>query len=175
MEKNPLLSIIIPVYNLQEYIVGCLDSIYSQKVDESSYEVVAVDDGSKDDSLQVLRDYALNHRNLIVLHQENGGVSRARNLAISKSSGGYLTFVDGDDKLYDNSLPQLMEEIKNSNQFDIMYCRCYWSMPDGEEMECKVWNGLFNTETAYSGRHLLRKAYAHGGAIWGGIFQENVQ
>lgn len=169
--NNPILSIIVPVYNLQDYITGCLDSIYDQQADEAQFEVIAVDDGSLDDSLSILQQYATQHNNLRVLHQQNGGVSRARNYAISVSMGRYLTFVDGDDTLYLGSLNSVLAAIQNTTKFDVIYCRTYWEMSDGTEQECKVWTNHFRTDTTYTGTQLLDKAYTHGSVVWGGYIQ----
>lgn len=172
-KKNPILSIIVPVYNLQDYIESCLDSIYCQQVDDNLFEVVAVDDGSQDDSMSILQQYATRQQNLRVLHQQNGGVSRTRNYAIRESAGRYLTFVDGDDSLYENSLAQILDELMTDKEFDVMCCRPYWEMPDSTEKECKVWTKQFRTDKTYTGTQLLDRAYTHGGVVWGGIFQES--
>lgn len=173
-KKNPILSIIVPVYNLQDYIESCLDSIYCQQVDDNLFEVVAVDDGSQDDSMSILQQYATRQQNLRVLHQQNGGVSRTRNYAIRESAGRYLTFVDGDDSLYENSLAQILDELMTDKEFDVMYCRTYWEMPDSTEKECKVWTKQFRTDKTYTGTQLLDRAYTHGGVVWGGVYSKSL-
>ena len=82
MRNELLLSILIPVYNVEEYLPDCLDSCLDQGLNETEYEIICVDDGSTDHSLDVLSAYAASHKNIIVLSKENGGVSSARNYAL---------------------------------------------------------------------------------------------
>lgn len=91
----PLFSIIIPVYNSQEYLRSCLESIRCQKMGD--YEVILVDDGSSDSSLAVCREYHEMDPRFIVITQANAGTSAARNTGIRHASGHYLTFIDNDD------------------------------------------------------------------------------
>ena len=95
-EPRILLSVIVPVYNLETYIAKTLDSILEIDLDEP-FEVIAVDDGSKDRSLEILREYEAKDHRVRVITGENGGVSMARNRGIDAARGAYLTFVDGDD------------------------------------------------------------------------------
>lgn len=103
---NIKVSVIVPVYNSSEYIGKTLDSIINQDFD--SFEIIAVDDGSTDDSLEIINDKLktsdIAHK---VIHQENQGVSGARNTGIDASSGDYLVFVDADDYIMPNHLSQL--------------------------------------------------------------------
>ncbi len=88
------LSIVIPVYNAQNYIRECLESIL---ISSKSFEVVLIDDGSKDNSLNICEEYSKKDGRVKVFHKENGGVSSARNYGIKKATGDYLMFVDSDD------------------------------------------------------------------------------
>lgn len=96
------LSIIIPVYNGEKYIEECLDSIFTS--DSRNFEVIAVDDGSKDRSLQYLQQYAEKEQRLQVIHKENGGVSSARNAGLKGAKGDWIMFVDIDDLLESNAI-----------------------------------------------------------------------
>lgn len=96
-------SIIIPVYNASQYLRECLDSIFAQSFDEE-YEVIAVNDGSTDDSLTICMTYASKHANMKVLTGENAGVSAARNKALDVAQGEWLVFIDADDKMMPNAL-----------------------------------------------------------------------
>lgn len=167
-----LLSIIIPVYNLEKYMAKCLDSIYNQGVDEASYEVIAVDDGSKDRSLAILNEYATRHSNLKVIHQENAGVSVARNNAMKEALGQFMTFVDGDDMIAEDSLANIEQIIiKNNFCFDVCYCRSFHVFTDGRQEETHLWQGQFDDNTLYNGQELKSRYYINGGSVWGGVYR----
>jgi len=95
MNKQPLISIIIPVYNTEKYVARCLDSVMAQTIKD--IEIIAVNDGSKDASLSVLEEYASKDQRIHVIDVPNGGASRARNIGLSQSKGKYVGFVDSDD------------------------------------------------------------------------------
>lgn len=95
MEK--LISVIIPVYNVEDYLRRCVDSILAQSY--RNLEILLVDDGSPDGSGAICDDYAARDPRVRVIHKENGGLSSARNIAIDQAKGEYLTFVDSDDWL----------------------------------------------------------------------------
>lgn len=103
--KSLSISIIIPAYNCEEYLGTCISSILGQSF--SNFEAIFIDDGSSDGSLPILRDYERKDSRVKVFHKENGGVSSARNLGLSKASGKYVTFVDADDELPSNALSNL--------------------------------------------------------------------
>ena len=109
-----MFSIVVPVYNAQRYLIPCLDSLVSQS--HTDYEVILVNDGSSDNSPQILDRYAQMHPNKIkVIHKENGGVSSARNCGIARASGEYLLFVDADDYIHPDTLYMLQEEISKND------------------------------------------------------------
>lgn len=167
---KPLLSIIIPVYNLQDYVVKALDSIYSQQENEDMFEVIAVDDGSTDNSLTVITEYANRHTNIQVYTQPNGGVSRARNLALQHVHGIYLTFLDADDRFAENSLSQLFRLIQCSSPADVIYCRSFVLYPSGDK-ELHLWQSHFNTKNIYNGNNMIAVHYLNGGSVWGGLYR----
>lgn len=105
------LSIIVPVYNVEQYIRPCFESIFKQGLDENDYEVIIVNDGSTDKSMEMIADIINLHNNIKVINQENQGLSIARNNGIEKASGEYIQFVDSDDLLIDNSLPYLLNQV----------------------------------------------------------------
>lgn len=106
--RSCLLSVIVPAYNVENYIVGCLESILQQQV-SFDYEIIVVNDGSTDATSTVLKRYESNEK-IRILHQENGGLSAARNTGIRYSRGEYLCFVDSDDDLTMGSLETLMSK-----------------------------------------------------------------
>ncbi len=99
-----IISIIIPVYNKEKYLKKCLKSLIKQDLVSDEYEIICIDDGSTDGSLNILNDYANKYNNITVISQDNHGVSAARNVGIKKASGDYITFVDPDDFIEENCL-----------------------------------------------------------------------
>ena len=95
--NSPKVSIIVPVYNVEKYLHRCVDSILLQTF--TDFELLLIDDGSTDKSVDICDKYALKDSRIRVFHKKNGGVSSARNLGIKKSNGVYILFVDSDDYL----------------------------------------------------------------------------
>lgn len=115
MKEDIWLSIIIPVYNLENYIVPCIESvIHNEGVSPDSFEIVVVNDGSTDLSRQRVEEYidANLDYHISLYNQENKGVSAARNLGLEKAQGKYVWFVDGDDAVYRRSIYYLTEVIR---------------------------------------------------------------
>lgn len=112
------LSFIIPMYNAEKYIADCLDSILKSDLPKGEYEVIIVNDGSKDKGPEIARDYVSKHENFRYLTQENQGQSVARNYGIKEAQGEYVWFVDADDKL-DTSLSPLVAFLQFLNDIDI--------------------------------------------------------
>ena len=99
-------SVIIPVYNVGKHIRRCLDSIIKQRY--PNYEIILVDDGSTDESGKICDEYALHNNKIRVFHQENRGVSEARNKGLNVAKGKYIIFVDSDDEVTENYLWNMM-------------------------------------------------------------------
>ncbi len=97
MENKPLLSIVVPLYNTTDYIGRCIESVINQEYD--NWELIIVDDGSTDNSLEIASNYARNDKRIKVIHQENQGVSKARNTALKEVQGELVTFIDSDDSI----------------------------------------------------------------------------
>lgn len=107
-----ILSIIIPIYNVEKYIEGTLSSIYDQKVEETDFEVICVNDGTPDNSMSIVERFADIHPNLTIINQSNQGLSCARNAGMRIAVGEYLWFVDSDDKVSCDSLSNLFQDIR---------------------------------------------------------------
>ena len=105
MMKQPLLSVIIPVYNTKPYLERCLNSVLNQTFKD--FEVICVDDGSTDGSGDFLDEYALNDRRIKIIHKENGGLVSARKEGLSQTKGKYVAYVDSDDWIE----PKMYEEL----------------------------------------------------------------
>ena len=104
------LSIIVPVYNVEKYIHPCLESIFRQGLKEDTFEVIIVNDETPDRSMDMIDDIIQQHDNIIVINQENHGLSVARNNGLQKASGEYIHFFDSDDLLIDNAFSYLLEK-----------------------------------------------------------------
>ena len=107
------LSIIVPIYNVAPYLRKCMDSLLAQDI--LDYEIILVDDGSPDECPRICDAYAEKHSNIHVIHQENAGLSAARNTGVAKAQGDYIWFVDSDDYVEPNVLGVLMEQIERDN------------------------------------------------------------
>ena len=104
-KDSPLISVIVPVYRAEKYLPRCLDSLLNQSY--QNFELILVDDGSTDDSWNVMREYQQKDPRVRIFHKENGGVSSARNFGLEQAEGTYIAFVDSDDWV----LPQYLEML----------------------------------------------------------------
>lgn len=109
------LSIIIPVYNVERYVRACLESVFRQGLNDFEFEVVLVNDGTKDDSFGMISDIINIHSNIVVFEQDNQGLSVARNTGFSSAKGQYVLFLDSDDLLLDNTLGEILEQTMKSS------------------------------------------------------------
>ena len=103
-------SVIVPVYNVEQYLEECVQSISSQTY--QNIEIVLVDDGSKDSSGKMCDDMSLNDDRIVVIHKENGGLSSARNAGIAKATGDYYIFVDSDDVISPSMVESMVSKAK---------------------------------------------------------------
>lgn len=117
-EALPLVTVIIPVYNCEDFLRRCLESVFDQTMQD--FEVIAVNDGSTDSSLDILREYEAVHRNLRVIDQANAGQGAARNRAIDLARGEYILFVDSDDFIERVTL-QVTTERAEEDQSDMVH------------------------------------------------------
>ena len=108
------LSIIVPVFNVEKYIHRCFESIFRQGLDDTDFEVIIVNDGTEDKSMDMISDIISQHNNITVINQENQGLSVARNNGIATARGEYFFMPDSDDLLIYNSLPFLLEQALSS-------------------------------------------------------------
>lgn len=116
------LSIVVPSYNVEQYVADCLKSCVQQEIDKAEYEIIVINDGSKDSTLDVVNSFVEQNTsaNIRVVSQENRGLSATRNRGITLAQGDYIWFVDSDDWITENSLPALFEHIKSHHQPDIV-------------------------------------------------------
>lgn len=114
---NPIISVIIPVYNLEDFVGKCIESILCQSLKE--WEVIIINDGSSDNSLSICKSFSENDSRIIVVNQENRGVSFARNTGLIYARGEWVLFIDGDDTLCPNALTSMIN-IANNNDVDVV-------------------------------------------------------
>ena len=110
MSKNPLISIVIPTYNYAEKVLRAINSVLKQLTDE--HELIVIDDGSTDNTKELLSDLQQKHSSLRVIYKENGGAASARNLGINEACADYLVFLDADDELDDCALEHVERHIQ---------------------------------------------------------------
>ncbi len=109
------LSIIIPVCNVEQYIGPCLESIYRQGLCDDVFEIIVVNDGSTDNSMEVVKSIMSCHHNIQIINQDNSGPSVSRNVGMESAIGEYVLFVDSDDLLMDNGLSLLMQRATDTS------------------------------------------------------------
>lgn len=120
---NPLVSIIIPVYESEPYLEKCLDSVLAQTM--TNIEIIAINDGSPDNSIAILNEYKKRDIRIKVISIENSGVSRARNIGLRNSCGKYVVFIDSDDWIEADMVERLYNACENTN-CKISKCDCFF-------------------------------------------------
>lgn len=155
-----LLSIIVPVYNVEKYLKKCVDSIMNQDIDSSEYEVILVNDGSTDNSYNIALELSQESSNIKIISQTNQGLSSARNTGMKEAKGKYFMFVDSDDYLQPNCLKRLIS-ICETKQLDICHFRLTCLRPKGDFMSSI---GSLQFDTIYSGKTLLEDGMLIGSA-----------
>lgn len=118
LDFDPLISVIIPVYNVEAYLRECLDSVVNQTLKKT--EIICVDDGSTDKSFEILMEYAKKYENITVLQQKNAGLSVARNSGMSYANGRYIHFLDSDDSVKIDAYEKLIT-YADTNNLDVIF------------------------------------------------------
>lgn len=116
MEEN-LVSIVVPVYNVEKYIARCLDSLTAQSY--KRLQILVVNDGTEDNSMSIVSEYAMKDSRIEIYNKENGGLSDARNYALSYVRGQYICFVDSDDWVETNYVKLLLNQFEKDREIDI--------------------------------------------------------
>ena len=154
-----LISVIVPIYNKELYLEECLESIINQTL--KSIEIILVDDGSPDNCPQLCDAYAEKHDQIRVIHQENKGLSGARNTGIDHAKGEYIAFVDSDDLWSIHFLESLYRALKEHDA-DISQCR--WEYMHGDELK-----EAYDPDakcTCFTGREMLANLFIQTGAYY---------
>lgn len=141
------ISIVIPIYNAEDHLQRCVDSVLNQT--EKNIEIILVDDGSKDNSIEICKNYLNQDKRVQLIHQENSGVSAARNRGIEQACGEYIGFIDSDDWIEPNMYECLLREA-NQASADIVICDARTVYEDGKIQA--------DTITQLSGNRILQKS-----------------
>ena len=160
------LSVIIPVFNGADTLQRCLDSVIGQQI--GGMEIILVDDGSKDNSLQICTQYAEKHAAITVIHQTNKGLSEARNAALEVAKADYVTFIDCDDYLEPHTYKGLMNRLKKHENIDILEYSVDERIGGKHHTRLQLPDRLFTNWQSY---WLKTKAYKHAYA-WNKIFRK---
>ncbi|MCI8352157.1 MAG: glycosyltransferase [Clostridia bacterium] len=152
-------SVIVPVYNVENYIERCLNSLANQTLED--IEIIIVDDGSTDSSASIIKEYTDKYKNMTYYKKDNGGLSDARNYGMKYATGKYIAFLDSDDYIDANTYKIMYEKAKKEDS-DIVECNFYWSYDKknkkdiGEKYQGKkemlekarvvAWNKLYKRE-----------------------------
>lgn len=116
------ISFVVPVFNTKSYLESCIQSLLNQGLEEGSYEIILINDGSTDGSEKVCKEFASKYRGIKVISQENKGLSEARNRGIRAASGDYLCFVDSDDNLVPEGIGSLLHYCNENHDLIRFWC-----------------------------------------------------
>ena len=158
----PKVSVIVPIYKAEKYLRQCIESILAQSF--TDWECILVDDGSPDNSGSICDEYTVKDSRIHVIHKENGGVSSARNVALGRITGKWLTFVDSDDCLYPNAL-QKWVEVAEQNNLDLIQCHFNREYKEGQ-VEGEATEVLTAAQYADSENYLT--------CVWGTLFKSSI-
>lgn len=170
-EKSPLISVIIPVYNCEQFLKRTLDSVLAQSL--KNIEIICVNDGSTDKSLEILQQYAIQDSRIKVINKENGGQSSARNKGLEVAKGIYIGFVDADDTIPKDYYKKLYENAFNSNA-DIVQCRALMIYEeDGRIEEWELNKDILTLDSRNFNFNKLLMTYASG-FVWNKIYRKSL-
>lgn len=131
------MSIVVPVYNVEKYLKRCVDSLIGQSY--PNLEILLVDDGSKDSSLSICKEYELKDSRIRALHKENEGLGLTRNYGIERATGKYITFVDSDDYLTSDAVEAMLGKAEATDA-DVVIANMFYK---DEEMKVAVAERLY--------------------------------
>ncbi len=168
MEKQPLISVVIPVYNVEAYIRRCVESVIIQSYD--NLEIILINDGSTDCSGKICDEYTKGDRRIKVIHKENGGLSDARNVGLNVSLGDYIAFIDSDDfvsQVYIQRLHDLLvtydADISVVNKYNFSNCKKIKIREKTPRIKC--YNGVSAIEDMWYQRNIIN-------ASWGKLYKK---
>lgn len=166
-----LVSVIVPIYNVEQYLEKCVDSLLAQR--HENLEILLVDDGSKDSSLQIARRYAQAHpeKCRLIQREKNGGLSAARNTGLDHATGDWLAFLDSDDWVTEDYISAMYEAAVKDGA-DIVMSSLYYYYPDGKTVKFSPFSDL-KTEDSHKLKVALCKPYANTRLYRRAFLEEN--
>lgn len=156
--NNDLITIVVPVYNVERYLYKCVNSIINQTY--KNMEIILVDDGSTDKSSLICDELAKQDSRIVVLHKQNGGLSSARNAGIEFAKGKYIGFIDSDDYI-DERMFELLHNALIDNNADLSVCNYSWVNEDGV-----AFNSTNLSSCVYDAKEVLEKYLLDDMASW---------
>lgn len=162
------LSFVVPVYNVHDYVIRCLTSLVNQNIPHGEYEIIVVIDGSPDDSLVLVTGFAKDYPNILIVDQENMGLSEARNQGFLRARGKYTWFIDSDDWITENCLRDLLNAM-DDKQLDMFGVAP--SIPAQTDFD-SYYNSIESLSPVLSGKERLLNGQSVIGA-WCYIFNSN--
>ena len=172
--KMKRLSIIVPVYNVEKYLAKCLDSLLHQDIPASEYEIIVINDGSTDGSLDIANEYSLKYQTLRIISQPNSGLGAARNTGIRSAEGNCLFFVDSDDYIQENSIRSILEAFESKKLEALRFN--YMPVKESGEIIPKKGNATFNvffSEKVVDGETFLSEYLGWSCYVWSFLFDRS--
>ena len=157
--SNVLISLIIPIYKVEPYLRRCLNCCVNQDLPARNYEIIAVNDGSPDNCIEILREYEKVCSNLIVIDKPNGGLSSARNTGLDVAQGDLIWFVDGDDNIREHCLKEICEFFIQTD-IEVMTFN-HRFMDDYDNLLPKKERTTLSDQGLYTGDYLFSHAYVY--------------
>lgn len=164
------LSIIIPMYNASQHIERCINSIYHQGLNVNEFEVIVINDGSTDNSLEIVKDYFTSYKNIRFFSQKNSGQGAARNLGIKHATGEYILFLDSDDFLLPQSINKILAIVKHVS-CDVINFLMEVELPTGNVKESYLYH--YDYDKIYSGKELLLRTGINIGSACSSLYKRS--
>ena len=160
------LSVIVPTYNMEDYLPRCLDSLLEQDIPESDYEIIIVNDESKDNSLEIAKAYQQKHANIVICDKKNGGAGAARNSGLNLAKGEFINFVDPDDYIARNVYKTLLD-CATTNDVDLLTFK-FSTLTKEEVFETKTDLKKLDISKIdmVNGIEYYAKGHYYGNAVW---------
>ncbi|NFG28055.1 glycosyltransferase [Clostridium botulinum] len=159
------LSIVIPVYNVKNYLKRCINSILRCKLD--NYEIILVNDGSTDDSYNICLYYEKTYKEIKLINQKNGGLSNARNTGFNNAKGKYITFIDSDDYIISKNFYKLINQLQDKSNFliDVIVSDFFRVSSKNDEIIARI-NQIDESKELICDKHYMMKFLEKYGCFW---------